>query len=480
MGYLMNNKKLVHYAITMVLMFGFGVLPPIEPITPYGMQVLGVFLGAVYGWTTLNMLWPSLIGLVALGVQIGMTDVLARSIGTAPIAMLFIIYVLMGFMEECGATKVMATAILTNKLTNDRPWIFVFLMFFGAYACAQIQPIVAILLFLDFLRQVCNIFDIKKPSIFSILMALGIALGAMMGQLPFPFLNAGLTFNSAYQSMTNTILPTNEYVLFNIPMHLVLLIAYTTLMKFVFKVDLSKLQNISSDVFGEKELLTAMQKISFLGIGAFLLLALGAAFLPREWAVIVFLNKLTIFGQIGIVVSILMILVHKNGEPLIDFNKLISKNLPWDVIMLTALILALSSYVGLPETGISAALALLMQPVVNLSPWVFIIVVLLAATIATNFMNNIVVVVIIMPMIIGVMSGMSGGIAIPTEGIMMLLFIVSHLAILTPAASLYVGICFATQDLVEAKTLMKYAAIIVPLMLIITLAIGIPYSMIIF
>lgn len=48
-----------HIAITAVIIFGFGFLPPIEPITPLGMRVVGIFIGAVYGWTTVNMLWPS-------------------------------------------------------------------------------------------------------------------------------------------------------------------------------------------------------------------------------------------------------------------------------------------------------------------------------------------------------------------------------------------------------------------------------------
>ena len=49
------RKKSIKYylnsLITIVIMFGFGQLPPLEPITPLGMQFLGIFLSLLYGWT---------------------------------------------------------------------------------------------------------------------------------------------------------------------------------------------------------------------------------------------------------------------------------------------------------------------------------------------------------------------------------------------------------------------------------------------
>ena len=37
----------IHVAITVLLMFGFGHLPTLEPLTPYGMALVGIFLGAI-------------------------------------------------------------------------------------------------------------------------------------------------------------------------------------------------------------------------------------------------------------------------------------------------------------------------------------------------------------------------------------------------------------------------------------------------
>ena len=67
----MNKNKLywMHSFISLALMFGFGFLPPIEPITAMGMKVLGAFLGLLYGWMFIEVGWPSLFGVLALSMS---------------------------------------------------------------------------------------------------------------------------------------------------------------------------------------------------------------------------------------------------------------------------------------------------------------------------------------------------------------------------------------------------------------------------
>ena len=40
-------------------MFGFGLLDPVEPLTPLGMRLVGVFLGVLYGWVFIVTVWPA-------------------------------------------------------------------------------------------------------------------------------------------------------------------------------------------------------------------------------------------------------------------------------------------------------------------------------------------------------------------------------------------------------------------------------------
>ncbi len=46
-----TNKDTNYYILSLIgiaIMFGFGFLPPIAPITPLGMRVLGVFIGVIF------------------------------------------------------------------------------------------------------------------------------------------------------------------------------------------------------------------------------------------------------------------------------------------------------------------------------------------------------------------------------------------------------------------------------------------------
>ena len=59
-----EKKKMVgyiHIAIMLVITFGVGFLPPFGQITELGMKVLGCFLGVVYGWIFIDLLWVSFL-----------------------------------------------------------------------------------------------------------------------------------------------------------------------------------------------------------------------------------------------------------------------------------------------------------------------------------------------------------------------------------------------------------------------------------
>ena len=61
--------------LRMLLRFPKGIfdgahhqLPPVEPLTPLGMNLIGIFLGVLYGWVCIEIVWPSLAGLLALSL----------------------------------------------------------------------------------------------------------------------------------------------------------------------------------------------------------------------------------------------------------------------------------------------------------------------------------------------------------------------------------------------------------------------------
>ena len=61
-----NAKTLVRTAIMCLFMFCFRFIPPFGTVTEYGMAVLGVFLGLIYGWSFIGLMFPTLLGMFGL------------------------------------------------------------------------------------------------------------------------------------------------------------------------------------------------------------------------------------------------------------------------------------------------------------------------------------------------------------------------------------------------------------------------------
>ena len=84
-----------HVIVTLLLMFGFGHLPCFGPVTPLGMQLLGIFLGLVYAWTATSLLWPSLLGIAAISLWgiMPMTEFAKVSFGNSTVVFIFFIFI---------------------------------------------------------------------------------------------------------------------------------------------------------------------------------------------------------------------------------------------------------------------------------------------------------------------------------------------------------------------------------------------------
>lgn len=69
----MTKKQYIHLAIMILLTVLIGICPPFGAITQVGMRTIGVFVGVLYGWLTIDLIWPSLFGYAALAI-LGITD----------------------------------------------------------------------------------------------------------------------------------------------------------------------------------------------------------------------------------------------------------------------------------------------------------------------------------------------------------------------------------------------------------------------
>ena len=90
-----NTAYYINSIISLIIIFGFGQLPAVAPLTPLGMNLIGIFLGLLYAWVFVDIVWPSLVGLLALMLIGGMKPVplLNASFGDQMVVMMFFIFV---------------------------------------------------------------------------------------------------------------------------------------------------------------------------------------------------------------------------------------------------------------------------------------------------------------------------------------------------------------------------------------------------
>ncbi len=128
----MENKKTmisyIHVAVMAALMFGFGyVVQPVGAITQMGMHVLGVFLGLLYGWIFIDLLWTSLLGFIALGLTGFMTinEAFSAGLGNSSVIMVIVCAAMAEVLSQIGVNQVIAYWLLSRKVFIGRSWLLV-------------------------------------------------------------------------------------------------------------------------------------------------------------------------------------------------------------------------------------------------------------------------------------------------------------------------------------------------------------------
>ena len=143
--------------VMLALMLGIGMLPPLGgDITPLGMQVLGIFVGLLFGWTCLDFFWVSVVALLALGLT-DYTTVMqsfGAGFGSSLTLQIMFLLIIVGYLEESGLPNLITGWFLTRKILRGRPY----LLFAAIFTCSAI--LMALGLSCGFFALGYNVWDI--------------------------------------------------------------------------------------------------------------------------------------------------------------------------------------------------------------------------------------------------------------------------------------------------------------------------------
>ena len=133
-----SRKRAVYWIHTFVyflLTFCFGYLP-FHALTPFGMTIVGIFIGLLYGWTFIGFVWPSMMSIFALGLcgyfktpQAAFASAFSNHL----VIFMLLVLVFTAYCEKSGINKKLSCWFLSRKGLAGKPWCFTFMVLLGTF-----------------------------------------------------------------------------------------------------------------------------------------------------------------------------------------------------------------------------------------------------------------------------------------------------------------------------------------------------------
>ena len=205
----------VNIAVTALLMFGFGFLPPFATLTPVGMRLLGIFLGVIYGYSTCEIVWPSLMAMVAFGISgyTTMNAAIASMLGHPVVFQVLTQYFVAGAIVVYGFGKWFVRWSLSRKLFKGKPkfytWCF---MFIFMWACLILNDLPLSLLLYAVWNDIADSCGYDKNSTFRYYGFCGIMVSLILGSGMIPYRSWLLGLSVSWKEIFGT--PINMGVMF--------------------------------------------------------------------------------------------------------------------------------------------------------------------------------------------------------------------------------------------------------------------------
>ncbi len=451
-----KDKNVLHFVIYCLIAALGWIIPPFAPITAEGMHLIGVFLAAIYGWTVTSDVWPSMMTILLIPFT-GMAD-LATTIsyawGNDTVLFMVLLFVLVAFLEESGSTSYIAAFLLTRKFLNGHPWRLIFMIFVVAWVLSSFcNNMAGMLITWGFIYKICAVLGYKPFDKFATLLVFGVAVMGALSLSALPWHGNALVILNSYMASTGAVINYAHYLAYSIPFGFFSILGYMALCKFVFKMDVRKLQNLDANVFNAEDLLlTPARKMALGALAILIVIILIPNLLPVGNPVRMLSDKLGLSLK-AVIVFVVLSLIRVNNEQVFKFGRLAARGIPWNMVVMIMAIFCFVNLLGNPAAGISAFLGKVFTPMFGgVSTIVFFLLILAVTVFITNFMVNMVVAVIMIAATLPIAATL--GIE-PTQ-VVYLITIACTIAFMLPPASAASCVLFANTEWVRAKDVYKY------------------------
>ena len=406
------KKKDLHYlhvVIVLALMFLFRFLPAPAPITPYGMQVIGIFLGMLYGWClTNNLIWPSLLAFAAMATTdfgSGM-DVMVGLFNNQSVVMIVFGSFLMGPLAASGAGDYLVYKMLTLKMVAGKPWRITLMLVVGLYVLSLVvtNQMLIMLLILSLLPSTLKACGYTPQDKYPNMLIMGIACAMLLSCMAYPFMNVSLMPIGTLYASTGLAMDNAKWMIVMIGGSILFLLGFVMMMK-LMRCDASKMVNISGGELEErfKNGIDSYQKAILVATAVLLIGCVVVSFFGGTEGIRAFFTKFGTYGLFLLVPAVMMF-IKVDEKPLLT-SKMILDYFPWDLFFCLTAAMFVAGQLTAQTTGVSAAAGMLLGSLYSgIGEYWFFLIIGILCYFLTNFLNNIAMMMVFLSVLYGLFA----------------------------------------------------------------------------
>ena len=450
-----NTSYYINSVIGVCIMLFFGYLPTFSTVTPMGMKILGIYIGLLYLWSTVDLIWPSLLGLVVTGFSgyNSVSGLLSAGWGDGTNVYIWLICLFAYFITKSGVYNNIVRGIMSLRIAKGRPWMVSFLFFTAAYAVgALVSMTPACLIVWAFFQKFAKEMNYKKGDKYVSFMIVGIALAGLMGFTLFNFRVPGSILIGYIEAAGGYV----SFVGYSVTAFIVgygALIFYTILGKFVVRPDVERIKSGYKFEGGEK--MSSYQK-QLLGIT----IALIVVFIIQSlFSTSVVGQFLTTLGTSGIVVVFLLVMgfiKRKDGSFFADLLDGTKNGVPWPVFYLLTIGMPLAFAMTDESLGIQPMLSGAFDKILGggvSGLFVFVIFITFLSAFSTQFLLNQIPGMVIFP----IASAYCATLNVNPGMLACMITICANSSIILPSANPIAGVMHGMSDWISPKEIYKYS-----------------------
>lgn len=451
-----NTAYYIKSAAGILVMLIFAVIPPFGSITPLGMRILGIYIGTIVLWALVDMIWPSLLGimLVSLTGYMPFDEYISSGFGNTTVIFVFLISIFAGFITSSGVSDSIARYVVSRKIARGRPWIVSSLFILASYLIAcLISSVAATLVVLEFFSQFAKKAGYRKGEKYPTLMMVCITFAAHMGGSVWTFRTPDAILVGYIKAQGGSV-PLVPYFLCSVFIGAGALVLYLLYCKFFVKADTAPLMNCCSEI--EPVPMTGYQKKLLACSFVLLMLLIAESMLPSDTALGGLLGSIGTNGIVTAVLVVMMFFRLKGGESFADIEQG-TKSVPWKIFYVIIFNMPMASILNDSTLGISSTLSgtltSLFGAEINTTLFIFIMTVLMV--ICTTFIGNVTVCL----MFYNIVAMFAPALGISTAVLACIISLTSNASVILPGANPQAAMLHARKDWVETKDVAKYGAI---------------------